>query len=94
MFFGRKDERRKIVAMEGEMTHLVYGGRRLGKTALLATIAREYRVRAPDELVLFLDLKGTGTGSQKPTDEFLAIDGRANSQNTRSFRPEPFVPTR
>ena len=73
MFFGRKDERRKIVAMEGEMTHLVYGGRRLGKTALLANIAREYRARAPDELVLFLDLKGTGTGSQKPTDEFWRL---------------------
>ena len=69
MFYGRKIERRKILAMSGEMTHFVYGGRRLGKTALLANIAREYRTRAPEQLVLFLDLKGTDIGSREPTQD-------------------------
>ena len=65
MFYGRKTERHKILAMSGEMTHFVYGGRRLGKTALLANIAREYRTHAPEQLVLFLDLKGTDIGSRR-----------------------------
>ncbi len=57
MFFGRKNERDKIVAMTGDMTHFVYGGRRLGKTALLRDIEREYESRRPDQLVFFLNLK-------------------------------------
>ena len=57
MFFGRKKERDKIVAMTGDMTHFVYGGRRLGKTALLRDIEREYESRRPDQLVFFLNLK-------------------------------------
>ncbi len=57
MFFGRTKERTKIVAMTGDMTHFVYGGRRLGKTALLKDIEREYESRRPDQLVFFLNLK-------------------------------------
>lgn len=57
MFFGRKKERDQIVAMTGDMTHFVYGGRRLGKTALLRDIEREYESRRPDQLVFFLNLK-------------------------------------
>lgn len=56
MFFGREKERDKIVAMAGDMTHFVYGGRRLGKTALLRDIEREYESR-PNQLVFFLNLK-------------------------------------
>ena len=73
MFFGRKAERDRILAMSDEMTHLVYGGRRLGKTALLANIAREYQNRAPDQLVLFLNLKGTDIGSHHPTHQFWSL---------------------
>ena len=69
MFFGRADERGKILATSGDMTHFVYGGRRLGKTALLKNIARKYRTEAPDRLVLFVDLKGSGIGENRPTDD-------------------------
>ena len=72
MFFGRRDARRAIVAKFHEPAHFVYGGRRLGKTTLLADIAREYRTResqAPDELVLLLNLKGSGIGEDRPTDD-------------------------
>ena len=73
MFFGRADERNAIVNMSGNMTHLVYGGRRLGKTALLASIAREYRTKAPDQLVLLIDLKGSGIGSNRPTGDLWRL---------------------
>ena len=72
MFFGRKDARRAIVAKFDEPAHFVYGGRRLGKTTLLADIARESRTRgsqAPEELVLLLNLKGSGIGEDRPTDD-------------------------
>lgn len=69
MFFGRESERGKIVAMSGDMTHLVYGGRRMGKTALLADIVREFRSQAPDKLALFINLKGTGIGEDRPPRE-------------------------
>ena len=57
MFFGREKERARIVDMAGDMTHFVYGGRRLGKTALLRDIEREYESRRPNQLVFFLNLK-------------------------------------
>ena len=69
MFFGRKDARQAIVAMSHDIAHFVYGGRRLGKTTLLADIAREYRSRAPEELVLLINLKGSGIGENRPTED-------------------------
>ena len=72
MFFGRKAARQAILATSGDMTHLVYGGRRLGKTTLLADIAREYRTRSqdgPEELVLLVNLKGSGIGESRPTED-------------------------
>ena len=65
MFFGRESERGKIIATSGDMTHLVYGGRRLGKTALLTDIVREFQSQAPDRLALFINLKGTGIGEDR-----------------------------
>ena len=68
MFFGRKKEREKIVALD-HRTHFVYGGRRIGKTALLKDIAREYQSRGPDQLGLFLDLRDSGIGTSQSTNK-------------------------
>ena len=82
MFFGRKTERDKIVATSGgDMTHFVYGGRRLGKTALFKDIAQEYRSRAPDELVLFLNLKGKGIGHSRPTTDLWRLFSQQLSEH-------------
>ena len=69
MFFGRRDERDKIINTDGDVAHFVYGGRRLGKTALLAHIAREHEPLAPDQLVLRINLKGSGIGEAEPADK-------------------------
>ena len=69
MFFGRDSEQRAIRAMSTETTHLVYGGRRLGKTALLANIAHTCRAEEPESIVSLIDLKGTTIGRIRPTDE-------------------------
>ena len=72
MFFGRAAAREAVLATSGDMTHFVYGGRRLGKTTLLADIEREYRTRQqndPVELVLLINLKGSGIGENRPTED-------------------------
>ena len=73
MFFDRAAARRAILAMSHDMAHFVYGGRRLGKTTLLADIAREYRTgrrgASSKELVLLINLKGSGIGKTHPTED-------------------------
>lgn len=76
MFFGRAEARRAILAMSGDITHFVYGGRRLGKTALLSDITREYRERRseePRELVLHINLAGSGIGENLPTEDLWPL---------------------
>ena len=76
MFFGREEARREILAMSQDIKHFVYGGRRLGKTTLLASIKREYRERRlkePKELVLLINLKGSGIGENRPTGDLWPL---------------------
>ena len=76
MFFGRAVARREILAVSHDMKHFVYGGRRLGKTTLLADIEREYRDRRsekPEELVLLINLKGSGIGENRPTGDLWPL---------------------
>ena len=76
MFFGREAARGRILAMHGDKAHLVYGGRRLGKTALLLDIEREYKSLLPDKLIMYLSLKRTGIGPDRPTDELWKEFGK------------------
>lgn len=71
MFFGRKDERSQILSM-GSFGHLVYGGRRLGKTALMYDIVREHR-SSTDTLVIMIDLRGRAVGGGGPTRELWRL---------------------
>ncbi len=73
MFFGREAERRAILSIEGEMTHLVYGGKRLGKTVLFRDTERGTKVESSKELVLFLSLRDSGIGQNQQTDELWRL---------------------
>ena len=66
MFVGREKERLRIISKDGDRAHLVYGGRRLGKTALLRNVAAE---SSDDDRRVYMDLRGTGIGSSRPTTE-------------------------
>ena len=95
MFFGRTDARKAIVAMSGDTTHFLYGGRRLGKTALLSSIAREYhtaRRAEPKQLVLLLNLKGSGIGENRPTEDLWTLFAEHLSEHEvlqpKTVRPE------
>jgi len=74
MFFGREEEMRRVLADAGG--HFVYGGRQLGKTALLRHIEKRYHQdQAGGTLkVIYMDLRfGTNIGSGRRMEEFWPV---------------------
>ena len=60
MFYGREDEMRRIADPYGSC--FIYGGRQLGKTALLRAVeTREHRP-TDEHYAIWIDLKGEGVG--------------------------------
>lgn len=55
MFFGRAEELASIKSMDGRC--FVYGGRQLGKTALLRQAEREFHAPAEGRVAVWIDLK-------------------------------------
>lgn len=66
MFFGRRREIQAIEAMTGEYTQLVYGGRQLGKTALLRQVERG-AAESKDTVARYLSI--AQIGSTRPVDD-------------------------
>lgn len=66
MFFGRKEEIQRIIARESGGC-LVYGGRQLGKSALLNHVRQLYDTRGGDQRVINIDIKPVG-GRGVPAD--------------------------
>jgi AAA domain len=58
MFYGRRYERTQIIDPMGSC--FVYGGRQLGKTALLLSIRNEFHNPAEGRIALWIDLKAAG----------------------------------
>jgi hypothetical protein len=99
LFFGRERERNDIFDPMGSC--LVYGGRQLGKTALLRDVVR--REHAPDRgvLVLWVDLLAEGIPQARTADDIwplLAKELRATGafaaapgQNITSMGPDGFT---
>ena len=85
MFFGRTDARRRIRSHD-DASHLVFGGRRLGKTALLKSIESDADASSKDQIVLYLDLNGTGIGQQRPVDDIWKVLATNLSEKIASLR--------
>ena len=92
MFFGRTDARRRIRSHD-DASHLVFGGRRLGKTALLKSIESESDARSKDQLVLYLDLNSTGIGQQRPVDDIWKLLATNLSEQIAILREVPRTDT-
>lgn len=70
MFYGRDQERRSVLDPDG--TQLVFGGRGLGKSALLNSAADEFRKQsttAGERVAVYLDLKAVGIRAGSPIDQ-------------------------
>ncbi|MYV45127.1 AAA family ATPase [Streptomyces sp. SID2888] len=66
MFFGRRDELTSVQRATGDQ--VVFGGRGLGKSALLKEAGRKYEAQIPDSRFnLLLSLDSTFTGTNAPS---------------------------
>lgn len=72
MFYGRQQELNDITSMTG--AQLLYGGRQLGKSALLRAAARRFET-TPDHVALYIPLPTT-LGLGQKTDELWDMIGR------------------
>ena len=73
MFFGRVVEREAIVNEFG--TNLVYGGRQLGKTALLRDIERRHDNPGQGQVVRWIDLQAERIGITRPLEDVWEVIG-------------------
>lgn len=71
MFYGRQRDRKTIVDPMG--TCFIYGGRQLGKTALLRQVEHEYHAPKQGRVALWLDLKTEGIGSGRTIDDVWSL---------------------
>lgn len=76
MFYGRSREVDRITARTGDVAYLVYGGRQLGKTAILKQIEERYK-ESTNNVVRYIDLKVDQVGAE--TGKIWAVLGRVLS---------------
>lgn len=80
MFFGRKEELKSVFEPTG--TNLVYGGRQLGKTALLKEVCRQYHRPRQGVIVEFFDLEhGENLGRTRPMEDIWIVIASALEQH-------------
>ena len=73
MFYGRSRERDSIFDPNG--TCFIYGGRQLGKTALLRDVERTFHNPERGKVALWIDLKTHGIGYDRSVDELWLLLG-------------------
>lgn len=71
MFYGRQRARKAIIDPMG--TCFIYGGRQLGKTALLRQVEHEYHDPKRGRVALWIDLKTEGIGSGRTIDDVWSL---------------------
>ena len=71
LFYGRTRDRKLIMDRQG--TCFIYGGRQLGKTALLRSVERDFHDPGRRHLAKWVDLKVGEIGSARPADEIWSL---------------------
>lgn len=96
MFYGRRDELRAVQDPNGPL--FVYGGRQLGKSALLKTATSEFDRIDEHHVSIYLDLKAEGIGEWHRADDLwrallphLLTSGVAGQKVSRQAPPEVIV---
>ncbi len=67
MFYGRASELESVKAQGG--CYFIYGGRQLGKTALLRRAERTFNDAATDHYAVWIDLLAQGIGERRPASD-------------------------
>ncbi len=71
MFYGRHEELAEVVSQTG--TCFIYGGRRLGKSALLRAAERTFNAGAAGHKAIYIDLKSNGIGEWRAPEEIVDV---------------------
>lgn len=71
MFFGREKEAGEVAHFRGSC--FLYGGRQLGKTALLRHVERDYANVEQGRFAAWIDLKAEGIGDEDTADIWIVI---------------------
>ena len=71
LFYGRAKELAAVQDANGPL--YVYGGRQLGKSALLKTATREFAATDAKRRSVYLDLKGEGIGTRREPDDLWTV---------------------
>ncbi|MBI3801876.1 MAG: hypothetical protein HY268_33510 [Deltaproteobacteria bacterium] len=71
MFYGRQRERDSMIDPMGSC--FIYGGRQLGKTALLRDVERNFHSPEDGRIAIWLDLKTLGIGYDRPIDDIWNV---------------------
>ena len=71
MFFGREQETIDLMDLDGSC--FIYGGRQLGKTALLQHVERKFEDESDHHKAIFLDLKGHGIPIRRPMEDLWRV---------------------
>ncbi|WP_164540781.1 hypothetical protein [Streptomyces abyssomicinicus] len=70
VFYGRSEEMAEVVDPLGAL--FLYGGRQLGKSALLRKVEADY-ASSPERRAVYLDLKARGVGEAEPAERIWPV---------------------
>ncbi|MDY6939947.1 MAG: hypothetical protein SWY16_20120 [Cyanobacteriota bacterium] len=71
IFYGRKQERDSIINPMGSC--FIYGGRQLGKTALLRSVEREFHAPEDGKIAYWMDLNARGMVKKLPIEDIWTL---------------------
>ena len=90
MFYGRDQERRSVLDPDG--TQLVFGGRGLGKSALLNSAAEQFQEQTKtvgERVAVYLDLKAVGIRAESAIDQGAIWDALLDVLTRREVLAAP-----
>lgn len=88
MFYGRQRERESVLSPLGSC--FIYGGRQLGKTALLRSVERNSHDLSEGRFVCWIDLKAHGLGFNRSIDEIWPLLTKAIREKDGEIIPSKF----
>lgn len=83
MFYGRDRELSGVTDRTGPC--FIYGGRQLGKSALLRAAERKFKGESVGHRAFYVDLKAKGIGEREPAEQIVAEIARALKDDVMTF---------
>jgi hypothetical protein len=93
MFYGRVDELRRVTAPSG--CYFIYGGRQLGKTALMRRAEKTFHDLEQNRYAVWIDLVAQGIGERRPAvDVWSAIVDKLRELKIPDLKLPDVIPSK